>query len=73
MMSLDDDSKAARNRSNIAGNVVYVALKCDFILDRHGNPVSGAHLRGRLPNDGAAPGGIFESWFRVTAKEEDAS
>lgn len=62
-----------RNRSNIAGNVVYVALKCDFILDRHGNPVSGAHLRGRLPNDGAAPGGIFESWFRVTAKEEDAS
>jgi hypothetical protein len=50
---------------NIAGNVVYVTLKCDFILDCHENPVDGDHLRGRLPSGNGIPGGVFESWFRV--------
>jgi hypothetical protein len=49
----------------IAGNIVYVTLKCDFILDCHGNPVDGNHLRGRLPSGDGIPGGSFESWFRV--------
>jgi hypothetical protein len=53
-----------RNRS-IAGNVVYVTLKCDFILDCHNNPVDGDFLRARFPTGNGVPGGVFESWFRV--------
>jgi hypothetical protein len=52
-------------RDNIANNVVYVTLKCDFILDCHGNPVDGSHLRGQLPTGDGVAGGVFESWFRV--------
>jgi len=51
---------------NIAGNVVYVTLKCDFVLDCRENPVDGAHLGGRLPTGDGVRGGVFESWFRVT-------
>jgi len=50
---------------NIAGNVVYITLKCDFILDCHHNPVDGNHLRGQLPSGDGVPGGTFESWFRI--------
>jgi hypothetical protein len=53
-------------RANIAGNVVYVTLKCDFILDCHENPVDGDHMRGQLPSGNGMAGGVFESWFRVT-------
>lgn len=52
-------------RRNISGTSVLVALKCDFILDCHDNPVDGDHLRGRKPTGDGVPGGIFESWFRV--------
>lgn len=55
-----------RHRENIAGSSVYVALKCDFIVDCHGNAVSGKHLGGRLASGDGLPGGIFESWFRVS-------
>jgi hypothetical protein len=51
---------------NVAGNVVYVTLKCDFIIDCHGNAVDGNHLSGRLPSGDGVRGGVFESWFRVT-------
>ncbi len=61
------DTDFLNRRSNLAGNVVYVTLKCDFILDCHGNPVDGNHLRGRLPSGDGTPGGTFESWFRVVA------
>lgn len=61
------DPDFLNRRSNLAGNVVYVTLKCDFILDCHGNPVDGNHLRGRLPSGDGIPGGTFESWFRVVA------
>jgi hypothetical protein len=61
------DPDLLSRRSNLAGNVVYVTLKCDFILDCHGNPVDGNHLRGRLPTGDGNPGGTFESWFRVVA------
>lgn len=53
-----------RNRS-IAGNIVYVTLKCDFILDCHNNPIDGDFLRARFPTGDGVPGGVFESWFRV--------
>ena len=80
-LSEDDDCIAAftidpafidrrRHRENIAGSSVYVALKCDFILDCHGNAVSGKHLGGRLASGDGSPGGIFESWFRVSTGSE---
>jgi hypothetical protein len=49
----------------IAGSAVYVTLRCEFLLDCHGNPVSGKHLAGRLPSGDGMPGSLFESWFRV--------
>ena len=55
-----------RRQLNIAGNVVYITIKGDFVLDCRGNPVDGDHLRGRLPTGDGNPGGTFESWFRVT-------
>jgi hypothetical protein len=61
--SLLDDSDD--DEDNIAGNVVYITLKCDFILDCHHTPVDGNHLRGQLPSGDGVPGGVFESWFRV--------
>jgi hypothetical protein len=64
------DPDYLEGRDNIAGNVVYVTLKCDFILDCHDNPVDGDHLGGRLPSGDGVPGGIFESWFRVMADGE---
>jgi hypothetical protein len=54
-----------RHRDNIAGNVVFITLKCDFVLDCHGHPVDGDHIGGRLPSGNGSPGGAFESWFRV--------
>jgi hypothetical protein len=51
---------------NIAGNTIYVTLKCDFILDCNGNPVDGNYLRGQFPTGDGIVGGTFESWFRVT-------
>lgn len=51
--------------TSVAGSVVYVTLRCDFVLDSRGWPVDGNHLRGRLPSGDGLPGGLFESWFRV--------
>jgi hypothetical protein len=50
----------------LAGETVYVTLRCDFILDSRGLPVDGDHLAGRLPTGDGVCGGVFESWFRVT-------
>jgi hypothetical protein len=44
---------------------VYVTLRCDFILDEHGKPVDGDHLRGTVPTGNGIAGGTFESWFRL--------
>ena len=60
----------SRDRDNIINNIVYVTLKCDFILDCHNNPVDGDFLRGLLPTGDGVPGGTFESWFRVVYEEE---
>jgi hypothetical protein len=59
----------AHDRDNIINNVVYIALKCDFILDCHNNPVDGDFLRALLPTGDGVPGGTFESWFRVVYEE----
>jgi hypothetical protein len=56
---------APRYVRGLVENRVLVTLKCDFILDCHGNPVDGDFLRGRLPSGNTLQGGTFESWFRV--------
>lgn len=52
------------------GQTIQVTLRCDFILDCRGNPVDGAHLRGRLPSGNGVMGGDFQSWFRVVSDDE---
>jgi hypothetical protein len=56
--------------SYLENHMVYVALKCDFILDCHGVAVDGNHLSGLLPSGDGIPGGTFESWFRVVPDHE---
>lgn len=51
-------------------HVLHVTLRCDFIVDCHGNPIDGDHLRGRRPTGNGVPGGTFESWFRVVDDAE---
>jgi hypothetical protein len=53
----------------IGNSVVYVSLKCDFLLDSRGVAVDGNHLGGGLPSGNGTPGGTFESWFRVTDRD----
>jgi hypothetical protein len=53
-------------RPGLQAQFVVVTLLCDFILDCHGNPVDGHHLRGRLPSGNGTPGGVFRSWFAVS-------
>jgi hypothetical protein len=55
---------------NVADNIIYVTLKCDFILDCHNNPVDGAHIGGRLPSGNGKGGCWFESWFKVSEDHE---
>ncbi len=70
VFAIDPDYLGRKGRDNIANNVVYVTLKCDFILDCHENPIDGDHLRGRLPSGDGVPGGVFESWFRVVSDRD---
>lgn len=57
--------KASHPLEDLRPGWVYVTLLCDFVLDEHGKPVDGNHLGGRLPSGNGAPGGAFESWFRI--------
>ena len=59
-------------RDTIAGDIVQVTLKCDFVLDCNGRAVDGDHLRGRLPTGDGIEGGTFESWFRVVDDRVDS-
>lgn len=72
VFTIDSRFYQARRQSDlIAGNTVFVTLKCDFIMDCHGNPVDGEYLRGQLPSGDGRPGGLFESWFKVVADRPD--
>lgn len=53
------------NRDDLKDKVIYVTLKCDFVIDSRGMPVDGAHLGGTLPTHSGRMGGDFESWFYV--------
>jgi hypothetical protein len=65
VFTIDPDVLGSSRYGTIAGSTLYVTLRCDFLLDCHGIPVSGKHLKGQLPSGDGVPGGIFESWFRV--------
>ena len=65
VFTIDPNVLGGYGRGTIAGSVLYVQLRCDFLLDCHRNPVSAKHLRGVLPSGDGTPGGHFESWFRV--------
>jgi hypothetical protein len=54
-----------RRVRDIMGDVVFVTIRCDLILDCHGEPVDGNHLAGLLPTGDGVAGGVFESWFTV--------
>ena len=51
----------------LVGSTLHITLKCDFIPDCNGNPVSG-RFTGEFPTQGP---GTFESWFRVVEDIQD--
>lgn len=54
------------DEDTLAGNLVHVTLKCDFVLDCNDMAVDGNYLRGNFPTGDGIEGGSFESWFWVT-------
>jgi hypothetical protein len=66
----EGSAEGERDYSYLENQVVFVTLKCDFILDCHGVPVDGNHLGGLLPSGDGVRGGTFESWFRVLPDHE---
>lgn len=75
IFQIDPDLTDPNNRRGLRDDtIIYVTLRCNFIMDCHGSPVDGDYLRGALPTGDGVPGGIFESWFRVVvgpAEEDD--
>lgn len=57
----------------LENHTVFITLKCDFILDCHGEPVDGNHVGGLLPTGDGVRGGTFESWFHVVPDKEYTS
>lgn len=55
----------------LENQTVFITLKCDFILDCHGEPVDGNHVGGVLPTGDGVRGGTFESWFHVVSDKHD--
>jgi hypothetical protein len=64
------DDALLKGYQNLSGSLLHVTLRCDFILDCHGRPVDGNHLRGTLQSGDGRAGGVFESWFWVTDEEK---
>jgi hypothetical protein len=69
------DPRAERHHHDLPfayleNQMVFIALKCDFILDCHDIAVDGNHLGGILPSGDGVPGGTFESWFHVVPDHE---
>jgi hypothetical protein len=60
---IDDDW--LEGKDTIAGQIIHITLKCDFVLDCHDLPVDGNHRLGQTPTGDGIEGGTFESWFRV--------
>lgn len=65
-----NDPRFKRPYSYLRGQIVFITLKCDFILDCHGHSVDGNHIGGVLPSGDGVKGGTFESWFRVISDDD---
>jgi hypothetical protein len=67
----DLDRDMLGGRIGYGGAYMHVRLLCDFLIDCHGRPVSGAHIAGAVNRRGTGtyntPGGVFESWFYLRA------
>lgn len=66
MFEIAEEALQRDHDAYIGGSIVHAFLRCDFILDTGGVPVSGRYLGGRLPTGDGNAGGTFESWFQVT-------
>jgi hypothetical protein len=76
---LDIDPLYARERLDRSSFDLYLLLRCNLIVDDHGNPVDGEllakldedhnYITGPPTGDGV-PGGLFESWIRVHHGEQ---
>lgn len=65
-----NDPRFKKPYSYLRGQIVFITLKCDFVLDCHGHAVDGNHIGGTLPSGDGIKGGTFESWFRVVSDDE---
>jgi hypothetical protein len=59
----------SESRDDLKDKIVYITLKCDFVVDCRGMPVDGSHLGGALPTRSGRMGGVFESWFYVAEND----
>src|SRR5882724_9461403 len=65
-----NDPRTKRPYAYLENQIVYITLKCDFILDCHDQAVDGNHIGGTLPSGDGIKGGTFESWFRVLSNDD---
>lgn len=56
----------------LAGHIIHITLRCDFIHDCRGTPVDGDFFGLRLPSGDGIAGGTFESWFYLTNNYDSA-
>jgi hypothetical protein len=54
-----------RRCKDLVGDLVVVTIRCDFVLDCHGQAVDGNHLGALVPTGDGLAGGDFVSWFTV--------
>lgn len=66
----NDYRRSGTKYAYLEGQIVFITLKCDFILDCHGVAVDGDHIGGVLPSGDGVRGGTFESWFSVVSNDE---
>jgi hypothetical protein len=71
VFTINPEYLEAGSEDNVGDNIIYVTLKCDFILDCHNNPVDGAHRGARLPSGDGRGGRHFESWFKVSRNHHE--
>jgi hypothetical protein len=59
------DRDATNDYGVLEGQLIWIELRCDFIIDCRGYAVDGNHRRGKTPSGDGTEGGTFYSWFCV--------
>jgi hypothetical protein len=62
--------QAGNSIDKLSDHIVRITIRCDFLLDCHGNAVDGNHIGGRRPTGDGTQGGTFESWFMVVSDDD---